>query len=155
MIPISTALMGSARIMFRPALPTRCPSGTPLKSTTSALCPALQVIRPLGAENRVNGSGGPGSHPGTHGPEERPLNICCACAMACSRCCWLITYNCATVNRETSRFVNTFGRIAVATLAPAGSDPFNAVSGAPIWKLKKELICQPPRSLPTNSLCFE
>ena len=112
--------MGSARIMFRPALPTRCPSGTPLKSTTSALCPALQVMRPLGAEKSVNGSGAPGSHPATHGPEGRLLNICCACAIACALCCWLIRNNSGTVILETSRFVNRFGRIAVSEACTSG-----------------------------------
>jgi len=33
----------------------------------------LQVILPLGAENSVKGSDGPGSHPGTQVPEGKAL----------------------------------------------------------------------------------
>ena len=88
------------------------------------------MILPLGAENSVKGSDGPGSHPGTQGPEGKDLKICCACAMASALCCWLIRYNCATVILETSRFVNTFGRIALAEVfAPAGSNPLIARRG--------------------------
>lgn len=52
-----------------------------------------------------------------------------------------------------------FGRIAFPTKplmpdkAPAGSEPFSTVKGAPLWKVKNEFICQPPKTLPTKPCC--
>ena len=31
--------------------------------------------------------------------------------------------------------------------APVGSEPFSTVNGAPLWNVKNELTCQPPKTL--------
>ena len=56
----------------------------------------------------------------------------------------------------SGRVVFRFGRIASPTRvliperAPAGSEPFKTVNGAPLWNVKNPLICQPPSKCPLN-----
>ena len=35
-------------------------------------------------------------------------------------------------------------------IAPVGSEPLSTVNGAPLWRVKNELICQPPSTLPSS-----
>ena len=36
--------------------------------------------------------------------------------------------------------------------APVGSEPLSTVNGAPLWKVKKDASCQPPRIFLTHTL---
>src|SRR5262245_40176587 len=53
---------------------------------------------------------------------------------------------------DRSRFEFKLGRMAFPTSpsiparAPVGSEPFSTVNGAPLWKVKNALSCQPPRT---------
>ena len=41
-------------------------------------------------------------------------------------------------------------RVLIPESAPAGSEPFNTVNGAPLWNVKNPFICQPPSKCPFN-----
>ena len=44
-------------------------------------------------------------------------------------------------------------RLSIPDSAPVGSAPLSGVNGAPLWNVKKDPTCQPPRIFPAIPCC--